>query len=124
MLPLETTDFSSVIRTWKSFGAEILWGNAPAPFVGTLLRQAKTLGFKPKIISIGRAPLFYEDIAAWGGDLPLGVGCEIWWDPSFEESPGIGGTTPRSLAERWEKEKNKTFESRYWSGLSFNASSY
>lgn len=107
LLPLETTDFSSVIRAWKKFGAEILWGNAPAPFVGTLLRQAKTLGFKPKIISIGRAPLFYEDVKAWGGDLPLGVGCEIWWDPSFEESPGIGGTTPKSLAERWQKEKNK-----------------
>lgn len=107
LLPLETGDFSSVIKAWKKFGAEILWGNAPAPFVGTLLRQAKVLGFKPKMISIGRAPLFYEDIKAWGGDLPLGVGCEIWWDPSFGESPGIGGTTPKSLAERWEKETGK-----------------
>lgn len=107
LLPLETTDFSSVIKTWKDFKAEILWGNAPAPFVGTLLRQAKTLGFKPKMISIGRAPLFYEDIKAWGGDIPLGVGAEIWWDPSFEESPGIAGTTPKSLAERWEKETKK-----------------
>jgi len=26
---------------------------------------------------------------------------EIWWDPSFRDSPGIGGTTPQSLTQRW-----------------------
>jgi len=107
LAPLETTDFSSIIKEWKDYGCEILWGNAPAPFVGTLLRQCATLGFRPKMVSIGRAPLFYEDIKAWGGDIPLGIGCEIWWDPSFEDSPGIGGTTPRSLAARWTKETGK-----------------
>jgi branched-chain amino acid transport system substrate-binding protein len=107
LAPMETTDFSSVIKQWKDYKCEILWGNAPAPFVGTLLRQCATLGFKPKMISIGRAPLFYEDIKSWGGDIPLGIGCEIWWDPSFANSPGIGGTTPQSLAERWAKETSK-----------------
>ncbi len=107
LAPMDTTDFSSILRRWKDEGAEILWGNAPAPFAGTLLRQAATLGFRPKMISIGRAPLFYEDVSAWGGDLPLGVGVEIWWDPSFQDSPGIGGTTPQSLAERWTTEKKR-----------------
>lgn len=101
LAPMDTTDFSSIINEWKNYDCEILWGNAPAPFVGTLMRQCATLGFEPKMISIGRAPLFYEDVSAWGGDVPLGIGCEIWWDPSFENSPGIGGTTPQSLAKRW-----------------------
>ena len=101
LAPMDTTDFSSIIEQWKDYGCEILWGNAPAPFVGTLLRQCASLGFQPKMISIGRAPLFTEDIEAWGGDLPLGVGCEIWWDPSIEDAPGIGGTTPQSLADRY-----------------------
>ena len=101
LAPMETTDFTSIIEQWKNYGCEILWGNAPAPFVGTLLRQCASLGFQPKLVSIGRAPLFTEDIEAWGGDLPLGVGVEIWWDPSIEDAPGIGGTTPVSLAESW-----------------------
>jgi len=101
LVPMETTDFSSIINEWKDYGCEILWGNAPAPFFGALWKQCSALGFEPEMISVGRAPLFYEDVTAWGGDLPLGIGCEIWWDPSFENSPGIGGTTPQSLAERW-----------------------
>jgi ABC-type branched-subunit amino acid transport system substrate-binding protein len=107
LAPMETTDFSSIIKQWKDYKCEIIWGNAPGPFVGTLLRQCATLGFKPKMVSIGRAPLFYEDVNAWGGDIPLGVGVEIWWDPSFGDSPGIGGTTPQSLADRWAKETQK-----------------
>ena len=104
LLPLETTDFTSVINEWKNSNAEILWGNAPAPYFGTMWRQAQSLGFKPKMVSIGRAPLFYTDVNAWGGDLPQGVGVEVWWDTSWKDSPGIGGTTPQSLTEKWTKE--------------------
>jgi len=107
LAPMETTDFSSIIMEWKDYGCEILWGNAPAPFVGTLLRQCSTLEFQPKMVSIGRAPLFHEDVSAWGGDIPLGIGVEIWWDPSFEDSPGIGGTTPETLAEKWATDTGK-----------------
>jgi branched-chain amino acid transport system substrate-binding protein len=104
LMPLETTDFSSVIKQWKDAGCEILWGNCPAPFFGAVWKQCYTLGFKPKMVCIGRAPLYYSDVSAWGGDLPWGIGVEVWWDPSFKESPGIGDTTPQSLTERWAKE--------------------
>ena len=106
LLPMETTNFQSLIDEWVAADVTIIWGNAPAPFVGTLLQQAyATVGFAPKLISIGRAPLFYEDVSAWAGDAPLGVLVEIWWDPAWGESPGIGGTTPESLAARWIAEK-------------------
>ena len=101
LLPMETTDFSSVINEWKTNGCEILWGNAPAPFFGALWKQARSLGFAPKMVSIGRAPLFYTDVNAWGGDLPNGIGVEVWWTPTLKESKGIGSTTPQSLADRW-----------------------
>jgi ABC-type branched-subunit amino acid transport system substrate-binding protein len=101
LLPMETTDFSSVINAWKASGADVLWGNCPAPFFGALWKQCQTLGFKPKMVSVGRAPLFYQDIKAWGGDLPLGICVEIWWDPSITEYQGIGDTTPTSLVQRW-----------------------
>ena len=104
LMPLETNDFSSVIKQWKDAKVEILWGNCPGPFFGAFWKQANSLGFKPKMVSIGRAALYYTDVSAWGGDLPWGIGTEMWWDPSFKDSPGIGGTTPVSLAERWSKE--------------------
>jgi len=107
LMPLETTDFSSVIQAWKAAGVEILWGNAPGPFFGALWKQCASMGFKPKIVDISRGALFYNDVTAWGGDLPWGVGTEVWWDPSFKESPGIGGTTPQSLVERWKTAKNQ-----------------
>ncbi|MGA7677970.1 MAG: ABC transporter substrate-binding protein [Dehalococcoidia bacterium] len=118
LAPMDTNDFTSIITEWKNNSCEILWGNAPAPFVGTLLRQCATQGFKPKMISIGRAPLFYDDVTSWGGDIPLGIGCEIWWDPSFADSPGIGGTTPQSLAERFTKETGKQLNRNIGPGYS------
>ncbi|MEM1514940.1 MAG: ABC transporter substrate-binding protein [Candidatus Bathyarchaeia archaeon] len=106
LFPPGTTDFSSIIMEWKAAGAEILWGNLPGPYFGIALRQMKELGFKPKIIAVGRAALFYEDVSAWGGNLPYGVGSEVWWSPYYppERFPGIGGTTPMSLYERWVEE--------------------
>lgn len=106
LTPFGTTDFTPVINEWKDYNVEVLWGNSPAPHWGAMWRQAHALGFKPKLVSAGRAALFYTDIAAWGGDLPWGIGTEIWWDTSYdpEVCPGIGGTTPKTLSERWAKE--------------------
>lgn len=116
LLPLDTTDFSSVINEWKANDCQILWGNCPAPFFGAFWKQARAMGFEPKIVSIGRAPLFYQDITAWGGDLPLGVGSEVWWTPTITEYQGIGSTTPESLAERWTKAKNQPVNPAIGSG--------
>jgi ABC-type branched-subunit amino acid transport system substrate-binding protein len=101
LVPLDTTYFSSLIKKWKDSNVEILWGNSPAPIFGTMWRQARLQGFRPKLVSIGRAPLYYTEVNAWGGDLPFGIGVEIWWDPTFENSPGFGDTTPASLTARW-----------------------
>ena len=64
------------------------------------------MGYRPKIAIPARAALYYEDISAWGGDLPWGVATEIWWDPSYPYK-GIGDTTPASLYERWYKETGR-----------------
>ena len=101
--PLGTTDFTAMCNAWKEAEVEILWGNVPGPEFGTLWRQCNQLGFQPKIVMVGRAPLFYVDVETWGGDLPQGVGTEIWWDPEYT-GPGIGDTTPQSLADRWAEE--------------------
>ena len=107
IFPMGTTDFTSMIQQWKANKCDILWGNCPAPGFGTLWRQCRTQGYQPKMVFAGRAALYYSDVAAWGGDLPLGIGCEIQWAPSMTNSPGIGTTTPQSLADRWTKAMNQ-----------------
>jgi len=101
IFPSGTTDFSPLIKEWKDYGCEILWGNCPGPDYGILWRQCSTMGFQPKIVFSTRAALFYNDIEAWGSDLPHGVGMELFWDPSIQGAVGIGDTTPQSLADRW-----------------------
>ncbi|WP_005036434.1 ABC transporter substrate-binding protein [Holophaga foetida] len=107
LLPMGTSDFSPVIQAWKEAGVEILMGNCPGPFFAKAWQQAQAQGLKPKMATISRAALFHSDIAALGGELPLGLGTEVWWDPSLKNAPGINGTTPQSLAERWSKAKSK-----------------
>ena len=109
LFPMDTTDFSTIIQQWKQAGVEILWGNAPAPVFGALLKQARAMGFEPKIISAGRAALYYTDVVAWGGDLANGVGTETFWSPGTKVYAAIGNTTPASLLDRWQKGKKRPF---------------
>jgi branched-chain amino acid transport system substrate-binding protein len=92
-----------MIVKWKQENVEVLWGNANAPNFGTMWRQARSIGFKPKAVFISRAAANYIDVSSWGGDLPLGLGLEVKWFPTFD-THGIGDTTPKSLLERWTKE--------------------
>jgi branched-chain amino acid transport system substrate-binding protein len=103
MFPLGTTDFSSIINEWKDNEVEILWGNCPGADFGVMWRQCAAMDFKPKMVAVGRAALFYVDVDSWGGNLPQGIGTEIWWAPEYD-CPGIGGTTPQTLTERWVEE--------------------
>ncbi|MCL6596595.1 MAG: ABC transporter substrate-binding protein [Firmicutes bacterium] len=103
LAPLDTTDFTPLIREWMAAGCDTLWANCPANFFGIMWRQANTLGFKPKLVFASRAALFYQDIKAWGGDLPNGITCETWWGPWVTDAKGIGDTTPQSLIDRWTK---------------------
>ena len=104
LVPMETTDFTSLIEEWKDANCELLWSNSPASFYGAFARQARTLGYYPKQVFATRGGLFYTDIQAWGGDLPNGVCNEMFWHPSIEGCRGIGDTTPMSLHERWVEE--------------------
>jgi len=103
IFPMGTTDFSSLINEWRDFDVELLMGNAPAPDCGTILRQCREMGFHPKAIWATRGAIFHQDIIAWGGDLPYGVVTDGLWSQNYDPvlCPGIGGTTPMSLHERW-----------------------
>lgn len=101
LVPMDTTDFTSLIAKWRDENCELLWSNSPAPFFGAFWRQARMLGYQPKQVFATRAGLFYTDVTAWGGDLPQGICNEMFWNPSIKGTHGIGDTTPMSLHERW-----------------------
>jgi len=103
LFPVGNTDFSGLIQEWIDSDCDLLLGNAPGVDTGVLLRQCRAMGFKPKATWAGRGSLFYQDINAWGGDLPLGIAIEAMWRPTYDPElcPGIGDTTPMSLYERW-----------------------
>jgi branched-chain amino acid transport system substrate-binding protein len=107
LIPMETTDFSSLIKEWKDYDCQVLWANCPGPWFGAMWRQAQRMGFKPKMVYATRAAVFYTDVKGWGDDLANGVSNEMFWNPAIKESPGIGGTTPQSLNERWLKKSGE-----------------
>ena len=51
------------------------------PDVKTFLTQARQQGFKPKVVTVGKALLFPGAIEALG-DLGDGLSTEVWWSPS------------------------------------------
>jgi len=106
LFPLGTTDFTAMIEKWKESNVEIIFADATGGAFGTMWRQCHTLGFQPKLILASMAALFYLDVAAWGGDWPNAICCEMWWSPLFD-CPGIGDTTPQSLTERWVEKTNQ-----------------
>jgi branched-chain amino acid transport system substrate-binding protein len=99
-------DFTAMINAWKAANVQILWGNCPGAHFGALWSQCYAAGFRPKICLAARAALFPVDVNSWGTTPPLGygVGCEVWWSPTYTVANGfvgIGSRTAASLAADW-----------------------
>ena len=102
-------DFTDMVHQWQAAGVEILWGNCPGAHFGALWSTCYAEGFRPKICLAARAALFPNDVESWGTTPPLGwgVGCEMWWAPTYKAADGfvgIGGRTAASLAADWADE--------------------
>ncbi len=63
---LMNNDFTSQISAFKAAGAEIVTGNMIPPDFATFWSQAAQQGFKPKIVTIGKALLFPSVINSLG----------------------------------------------------------
>lgn len=116
--PDNTNDFTPIIKQWINSGAQLLMGNAPAPWEGTLLRQSRTLGFQPKVVIAEKGGMLYDDIMSWGDDLPNGVMALIEWTPAIKNVKGIGDTTAESLNAAWNKATGKPFQPMVGCGYS------
>jgi len=101
-----TDDFSAQISAFKGAGAEIVTGVMIPPDFATFWSQAGQQGFKPKIVTIGKALLF-PSVVGTLGERGNGLSSEIWWSPSHPFSSTLTGESARALADGWIKETGK-----------------
>lgn len=96
-----TQDFSAQIAAFKKANVEIVTGVVIPPDAKTFLTQARQQGFKPKVITLGKALLFPGAIEALG-DLGEGLSTEVWWSPSHPFSSSLTKQSAKALAEAYE----------------------
>ena len=101
-----TQDFSAQIAAFKKEGVEIVTGVVIPPDAKTFLTQAKQQGFKPKVITLGKALLFPGAIEALG-DLGDGLSTEVWWSPSHPFTSSLTKQSAKALAESYESSTKK-----------------
>ena len=99
-------DFTSQISAFKTAGAEIVTGNMIPPDFATFWSQAAQQGFRPKIVTIGKALLFPSVINSLGAR-GNGLTTEIWWTPNHPFKSGLTGQSARELTDAYTRATNR-----------------
>jgi len=104
-----TEDFTAPISAFKKGGADICAGiMAPNDF-SNFWKQAKQQGYKPKIVTIGKALLFNQVVDALG-DLGTGLSTPAVWTSKWPFKSSLTGETCQQLADEFEKRTNKEWQ--------------
>ena len=99
-------DFSNYIAAFKEAGCEIVTGNMIPPDFATFWSQSAQQGFRPKIVTIGKALLFPSVIESLG-DRGEGLSSEIWWTPSHPFRSSLTGESAKALADGYMAESGR-----------------
>jgi branched-chain amino acid transport system substrate-binding protein len=95
-----SNDFTSQITAFKEAGVEIVTGVMIPPDFATFWAQAAQQGFKPKVVTIGKALLFPASVDALG-DRGDGLTTEVWWTPTYPFKSSLTGESAQSLADSY-----------------------
>jgi branched-chain amino acid transport system substrate-binding protein len=101
-----TQDFSAQIAAFKRDKVEIVTGVVIPPDAKTFLTQARQQGFKPKVVTLGKALLFPGTIEALG-ELGDGLTTEVWWSPSHPFMSSLTQQTAKALTDSYEASTKK-----------------
>jgi branched-chain amino acid transport system substrate-binding protein len=99
-------DFSAQIAAFKRNQVEIVTGVMIPPDAKTFLTQARQQGFKPRVITLGKALLFPAAIDALG-ELGDGLSTEVWWSPWHPFKSTITGGDAKGLCAAYEDQTKK-----------------
>ena len=76
------------------------------PDFATFWSQAAQQGFKPKVVTIGKALLFPTTLDAIG-ERGNGLTTEVWWAPSYPYKSSLTGASAAELCLSYEKASGK-----------------
>jgi branched-chain amino acid transport system substrate-binding protein len=99
--PAFGNDFTAQITAFKKANVEIITGNLFTPDFATFWSQCAQQGYKPKIVTLGKAFLFPSAIESLG-ERGLGVTSEVWWSPDYPYVSSLTGATCKQLASDYE----------------------
>lgn len=99
-------DFSSQISAFKKAGVEIVTGVMIPPDFATFWAQAAQQGFKPKVVTVGKALLFPSSVEALG-DRGDGLTSEVWWSPYHPFKSSVTGQSAKDLCDAYTKASGK-----------------
>ncbi len=105
--PFMQKDFGTQISAFKNKKAEIVTGVLIPPDFTTALRQFVQMGYKPKIITMGKAILFPSAVEALGSGLGPGLTTEVWWSPYHPFKSSLTGASSKALCDQWEAQTKK-----------------
>ena len=92
-----TDDFRPLIAKFKKAKVDILTGVPQPPDFATFWKQAADEGFRPKVVTIGKALLFPAFVDAMVPSAE-GVASEVWWSPSHPFKSSLTGESASALA--------------------------
>jgi branched-chain amino acid transport system substrate-binding protein len=93
-----TEDFTAQIGDFKKQGCEILCGTIITPDFTSFWKQAIQQGYKPKVVSIGKALLFPQTLDAIGA-IAYNTTVEAVWHRTWPFKDSITGKTCQELAD-------------------------
>jgi branched-chain amino acid transport system substrate-binding protein len=100
------SDFSAQIAAFKKANVEIVCGPPTPPDFKNFWTQARQQGFKPKVVTIGKAIAFPSNLEAMG-DIGVGLSQEVWWTPTSPFKSSLTGQTSQQLADSYQKTTSK-----------------
>jgi branched-chain amino acid transport system substrate-binding protein len=100
-----TEDFSTIISQFKSAGAEVCGGLMAPPDFGIFWHQALQQGYKPRIVTIGKALLFNQVIDSLGA-IAAGLSTPAVWTPAWPFKSSLTGETCQEFCDEYEKRNN------------------
>ena len=99
-------DFSAQISAFKKANVEIIAGVPTPPDFKNFWTQAKQQGFKPKIVSVGKALAFPASVEALG-DNADGLTQELWWSPNRPYKSSLSGQSAQQFCDAYEADSKK-----------------
>ena len=100
--PDGTSNFTSMISTFKSHDCEIFVNVPLPPDFNTFWKEAAEQGFKPKLATVAKVLLFPADVKALGS-LVNNIATDSWWSPFAPYKSALTGETAAELALDYQK---------------------